>query len=226
MSSSLRLAPRGRGVVARTIIASVGTGLLTNHGWKREEPTPHEDWLLDQLRNWANQALLKRLRPGDPYEVVASPETHTLYRLEQQQRLQPGDSIYWLSSDTEAGKLCAYVLQMYYDRVRQPPFHSEVRVVKDLNHREGCFESGLKNLAIEALHIAKYGEGIENTIICGTGGFKPEVAYLSLVGILLEVEVCYLYENTTCLVTLPRPPIEGWDQDKLASYLQRLGTTR
>ncbi len=187
--------------MARTVIASVGTSLLTNKTWKwrRGNPLPRAEDMLESLRT-------TKLTEG-------SAETHTLYRLP----LMDDDTLHWLSSNTEECKQCAGVLNEYYGVSR-----SDVHVIKELNYRKGDFERGLKALATTAARIVSDAGGPDDVVICATGGFKPEAAYLNIVGLLLDIPVYYLYEGLEHIVKLPRPPIERWDVDGIIEYLQAL----
>jgi hypothetical protein len=55
--------------------------------------------------------------------------------------------------------------------------------------------------------------------ICATGGFKAEMAYLNLVGILCECPVHYIHEQFDELVTLPPLPVT-WDTSFVEQNLE------
>jgi hypothetical protein len=54
-------------------------------------------------------------------------------------------------------------------------------------------------------------------VLCATGGFKAEIAFLNLLGALLEIEVVYIHEQHRELVRLPRLPLT-WDTEFVARH--------
>ncbi len=54
-------------------------------------------------------------------------------------------------------------------------------------------------------------------IINATGGFKAEIAYATLVGLLFDTPVFYIHEAFRDIIEMPPTPI-GWDYSLLADY--------
>lgn len=174
----------------RDLIVSVGTSLLSN--WRRdtdrrELPEP------DSLLAWANLQTPEK----------ASAETHTLLRLP----LQQNDRIFLLHSSTPDGSLCAQVLQRYFARQCRA---CETREIKYLSYHEASFaDRGLRELLGETFKIIRTARRAGRKVeICATGGFKPELAYLNLAGLLAECPVHYVHETFRNLVTLPPLPVD------------------
>jgi hypothetical protein len=67
-----------------------------------------------------------------------------------------------------------------------------------------------------ALHVIAQAQGME-TVINATGGFKAEIAYATLVGLLFKVSVYYIHEIFQDVITMPVTPID-WDYSLLAEY--------
>ncbi len=184
----------------RKIIVSVGTSLLTNledstnrpwRGWKTGDLLPNVEDMKRYIRN-ADQ-------------TFASAETNTLEKL----GLQAGDYIYWLHSDTEEGKLCAEALKLAYE---DKGVSGELREIPGIKyHSRTLAEYGLKSLVDVVVSIIRKARKDSTEIcICATGGFKVEMAYLTLIGILLNCNVYYIHEMFKELVTIPALPIK-WD---------------
>ncbi|BCW98130.1 MAG: hypothetical protein KatS3mg024_0957 [Armatimonadota bacterium] len=179
----------------RDLIVTVGTSLLGN--WRgsnrtqehRAEDLPDCQTLLD----WVGQ---------QPPEK-ASAETHTLFRLP----LEADDRIHLLHSSTEEGRLCAHALERHFSpRCRECRF-VEIRY---LSYSEPHFrDRGLRELLSEAFKIIREarrkGRSVE---ICATGGFKPELAYLNVAGLLAKCPVHYVHERFASLITLPPLPVD------------------
>lgn len=185
----------------RTLIVTVGTSLLTNRdeegtavkrpwaGWRRGTPLPEPGVALEYL--WQ----------ADP--VQASAETNTLQALPLAER----DRIAWLHSDTEEGKWCAEALKEHFEAQGHP---GDLYRISGLAYREATFTGrGLRSLLEHVFTVIRQA-GPDNVVLCATGGFKAEMAFTNLVGLLMQVPVCYIHEHFRELVWLPRLPVD-WD---------------
>lgn len=174
----------------RSIICTVGTSLLANAGHKWGEPLP------DPV------ALAESLRDGNLQK--ASAETNTLQSME----ISGADDVVFLHSDTPAGLLCAEQLSLFYKgRTRS----SYLKRIGSLGYGAQEFSKGLKSFVDVVIGCvdAAHKEGLTPTF-CATGGFKAEIAFLNLLGALLNIEVFYMHEQHRELVRLPRLPL-NWD---------------
>jgi hypothetical protein len=64
------------------------------------------------------------------------------------------------------------------------------------------------NQAIKVIHDSRR-RGLV-PLLCATGGFKAEIAFLNLLGALMQVEVCYIHEHFREVIRLPQLPLR-WD---------------
>ncbi len=182
----------------RFIICTVGTSLLTNRddrpwaGWDPRKPDPLPD--MDEVVGW--------LRSADP--AIASAETNTLRALE----LDETDVLALLHSDTAEGRFCTRALQSYYQsKCREVT----AKQIGKLGYGAEVFTGGLKALVDVTLQLVrKAREQGRQPLFCATGGFKAEIAFLNLLGALLEIEVVYIHELHRSLVRFPRLPL-NWD---------------
>ncbi len=182
----------------RTILTTVGTSLLANA--KRDLKTEQLD----------DQQLADYLRNTDP--TRSSAEANSLSRL-----LSEGDDrIVFLRSQTEEGRRCAEVLLQHYDNAG---YQSREIEVPDLNYvAKGFKMRGLRSLVatlIKQIREAK-AEG-RSVAINATGGFKAEIAYATLVGLLFDVPVYYIHEAFRDIIEMPPIPI-SWDYSLLADH--------
>ena len=185
-----------------TIIVTVGTSLLANarrkwaeSGLKVEQPDEHQ--------------LLSYLKQADP--ETASAETNSLSRL-----LKSGDEhIVFLRSQTDEGRLCAEVLARHY---RGKGHETQIVEVPDLTYAESRFKlRGLRSLVATLIGwIRKEREQGNKVIINATGGFKAEIAYATLVGLLFDVPVYYIHEAFKEIIEMPPAPV-SWDYSLLAN---------
>ena len=184
--------------MARLLITTVGTSLLTNRderpwewSFKNKEDLPD----IDVVDKW--------LTTADPIKVSA--EMNTLHR----RSIGQTDRISFLHSDTPEGKYCSERLGTYYANEC-----SEVRqcVLSALSYRDQNFaQGGLKSLiSVTLQEIREAREQKLTPVFCATGGFKAEIAFLNILGALLNIEVYYIHELHREEVQLPRLPL-AWD---------------
>ncbi|MEB3358521.1 MAG: putative CRISPR-associated protein [Synechococcales bacterium] len=205
----------------RTIITTVGTSLLTNRnddrpwaGWRFGSSLPEEadisQWLID----------------ADPRRISA--EIHTWYRLgvldtaAQRKATQAADDqIVLVHSQTPDGKFCAERLQGY---AKQHHLPAQVIQVNELNYAKDAktFNRGLSRLVRVLAETIRAHRPSSDVIIAATGGFKAEIAIANLVGTLLGVPVCYIYEQFEQLITIEPIPIAlepDWLRDGVGKAL-------
>lgn len=196
-----RPSPQGVGArkvcIMRTILTTVGTSLLGNYRRERKEESPTEDQLFFCLRETPPEA--------------ASAETNSLSRL-----LQEGDRIVFLHSQTGEGKRCAQALRRHYE---SRGWTAEAQEVSDLDYAESRFKiRGLRALVAtlisRLLDERKQGRRV---LINATGGFKAEIAYATVVGLLFDAPVYYIHEAFRDIIEMPPMPI-GWDYSLLADH--------
>ncbi len=191
--------------MARDIVCTVGTSLLTNRderpwaGWNPRTPDPLPS--TEEVLSWLARADLTK----------ASAETNTLRALE----LSEEDRLDLLYSETEEGRFCAEVLSQFYrPRCRAV----ELWQIGHLGYGAASFTTGLKSLIDCAIRLVRDArEHGYQPLFCATGGFKAEIAFLNLLGALLEIEVVYIHELHRELVRLPRLPL-AWDADFVARH--------
>jgi len=182
----------------RTILTTVGTSLMTNARRDFNLPTdPGESELAAYLHS------------QDPSR--ASAETNSLHRI-----LESGDRIVFVHSQTSQGHMCARVLAQHY---RNQGYETDTVEVADLTYEESRFKMrGLRSLVaglIERLR-REQAQG-RQVLINATGGFKAEIAYATLIGLLFRVPVYYIHEAFRDIIEMPPVPID-WDLSLLAEY--------
>ena len=190
--------------MARLLITTVGTSLLTN----RDRPWTWSHWKEDPLPDL--KVVDGWLADADP--IKASAEMNTLHR----RAIGETDQISFLHSDTPEGKYCSERLGTYYAKKC-----SDVRqcVLSALSYRDQSFaQRGLKSLISVTLHEIRFARERSLTpIFCATGGFKAEIAYLNLLGALLNIEVYYIHELHREEVRLPPLPLT-WDTEYVLQH--------
>lgn len=186
--------------MARLLITTVGTSLLTNR-----DDRPWE-WSFSNKTEFPDEEIVDNwLMTADPAKVSA--EMNTLHR----RAIGEADRISFLHSDTPEGKYCSERLGTYYaDKCR------EVKqcVLSALSYRDQSFaQQGLKSLiSVTLQEIREAHEQKLTPVFCATGGFKAEIAFLNILGALLNIEVYYIHELHREEVQLPRLPL-AWNTE-------------
>jgi putative CRISPR-associated protein (TIGR02619 family) len=185
----------------RTILTTVGISLLQNakrhHGLSRGG-SPSDQ----QLSNY--------LRHEDAKEVSA--ETNALQRL----GLQSDDRIVFLHSATQKSAVCAEFLSRHYAGTVDS---ISTREIQDLSYEEGEFKlRGLRSLVGTLTELIEEAQEEDREVsINATGGFKAEIAFATLVGLLFDVPVYYIHERFRDIVEMPVLPID-WDYSLLYDH--------
>jgi putative CRISPR-associated protein (TIGR02619 family) len=181
----------------RTILTTVGTSLLGNakRDLKVEQPS--------------DQQLANYIRHTPPEKVSA--ETNSLSRL-----LREGDRAIFLHSHTKEGKRCAETLRRHY---AGEGYKADLREVSDLTYTESRFKMrGLRSLVATLIDLIRSERRQKREVLVNaTGGFKAEIAYATLVGLLFDVPVYYIHEAFHDIIEMPPTPI-SWDYSLLADY--------
>lgn len=183
----------------RKIITTTGTSLLTNAARKlKKEAAIITD---EDLHLFWKQVGVE----------AASAETNSLLKI-----AEPDEEIVLLYTNTLEGKRCAVEVQRYL----QSQKWSQVHLRKlPLEKNEAQFEShGLRELVnILIDEIGKGQREEREVIINATGGFKAEIAYTTMVGMIFEVPVKYIYQDFQKPITFPALPV-SWNIDLLIEY--------
>jgi putative CRISPR-associated protein (TIGR02619 family) len=180
----------------RTILVTVGTSLLMNARRALDVQELNED------------DLARYLAHTDP--VAASAETNALSRL-----LRERDRLVLFHSQTDQGRRCAEALRRHYAGTHPV----ELVEVTDLTYTESRFKlRGLRRLvALLADRIEKERRQGREVLLNATGGFKAEIAYATLVGLLFDVPVSYIHEEFRDLIEVPAMPV-AWDYSTFADW--------
>jgi putative CRISPR-associated protein (TIGR02619 family) len=121
--------------------------------------------------------------------------------------LQPGDGVLLLYSETTGGAFCAAVLEQLLSKGVAVPagLQVEKQMVRGLQLEDfGRFtDEGIVNYA-RAVDLIVHAHPEANSVLLNiTGGFKGVAPIATIVAMALDVEVCYLYEESDQLLFLP-----------------------
>lgn len=179
--------------MTRLVISTVGTSLKIN--------------AKKAGLDLSNETALQDLLNTDPYK--ASAEANALLRL-----IESEDELVFLHSDTPDGAACSAALVAYF--LNRGHVVQNERLPGLTNQQAGFTRHGLRNFVQRlAYHIRDGRRRSLEVGINNTGGFKIQIAYGNVVGLIFGVPVYYIHENFTDLLTLPVSPV-AWDYSLFA----------
>jgi putative CRISPR-associated protein (TIGR02619 family) len=182
-----------KGINMTTILTTTGISLYDNtrrkHNWA---PSASDEQMLEYLYN-------------DP--VSASAEANSLLQIARSE-----DTIILLHTDTPVAERCANLVRNFF--ITKQGFQSyQVRTRKlQLRDNEEHIENhGLRNLVSSiATEIDALLNNNQDVVINATPGFKLEVIYSTMIGMLYRVPIKYMHEKFRRVVTL-NPVALDWD---------------
>jgi putative CRISPR-associated protein (TIGR02619 family) len=134
----------------------------------------------------------------------SSAEIKSLFKL----RIGNNDVVYLFATETIDGKLCTEVLKDFIEE----KFGCEVKVeeIKGLqvSNPELFKKTGVRNYIDKTTKIIENHRYSHQLILNTTGGFKAVVPYSTLLGMLFQIPVFYIFEDTQSLIELPPLPLE------------------
>jgi putative CRISPR-associated protein (TIGR02619 family) len=183
----------------RTIITTTGTSLLINAA--RDLNKKNHEVTEEDLRHFFERVDTEK----------ACAETNSLSKIADNR-----DEIVLLYTSTKEGEMCAKVVASKlkkegWTNIELRQLHLEENEVQF--ERKGLRE--LVNTLIE--EITKAQRQDREVIINATGGFKAEVAYTTMVGMIFQVPVKYIYQFFKNPITFPVLPVT-WNIDLLLEY--------
>ncbi|MCC6728989.1 MAG: putative CRISPR-associated protein [Chthonomonadales bacterium] len=180
----------------RAILSTVGTSLPGNAKRAGQATTP--------------ASLAAFLAHTDP--VLASAEAHALFRL----GAGGDDRLVFIHSADDACRAAAEALRSHH--ANRGVGARCVEVPGLTASEKGFARRGLRDLvSVLAGEVRRQRHDGREVLLNATGGFKAEIAYATLLGLLLEVPVYYIYETFQQIVELPPLPV-AWDLGLMALH--------
>ncbi|HEY1352225.1 MAG TPA: putative CRISPR-associated protein [Ktedonobacteraceae bacterium] len=170
----------------RTIITTTGISLYGNTKRMLEKETAgtKADPTEEQMRQYLRQ------KPAD-----ASAEANSLLKI-----AQAGDSLILLVTNTPRARLCAGLLERFFKQEGFPDVRSVELQFQD--REEHIERQGIRSLiSVLTTEIVQAQMKNQEVIINATAGFKVQVVYSTLLGMLYRVPVKYIHEEFRRVIT-------------------------
>jgi putative CRISPR-associated protein (TIGR02619 family) len=177
--------------------------------------------IMSNIRQDAEESLMSFLPANRLDPISASAETHSIKLLIDKLMSDENSSLkqllgelklYFIASNTTAGRACAQALFDYYKNTLKVKEVVSIKVIEHLTGDAKVFQQGITEMIDKLIELITNEKSKGNEVfINATGGFKPEGTYATLCGLLNEVNVCYAHEYFESeIVLLPSVPL-GFD---------------
>lgn len=134
--------------------------------------------------------------------------------------LEKGDRVFLLVSDTVDGMVCAKINKEYLIQ----NWNCEVSLEKisglQSSDSKAFSENGLKNLLDKVISLLeKY--SYQEVCLNITAGYKSTIPYLTLLGMLYDKPIKYIYEKSDEIITLEKIPLK-YDEETILAVEDKL----
>jgi len=193
-------------------ICTAGTSIATNQGvdikdienqpfsTKKEPQSLSIECLQDTV-----QGFFARYKDKHEIEKVldrTSAEIKSLAKM----GLSEGDRVHLLVSDTLDGHLCAEMNQKYLKKYWNCDVFLEMVPGLQALDSEEFRKKGLKNLLDKVIRLIEENK-YQTVRLNVTGGYKSVIPYVTLLGMLYDCPINYIYEKSYEIITLEKIPV-------------------
>ena len=151
--------------------------------------------------------------------VKASAETNSLQKLLETKELESGDKIILLTTHTDKAQECAGHLKEFAEN--KLFLEVEIEILAAWNTEGKISAQALSELTRKIIEIVEpYLTSVytqKNVIINATGGYKALTSYASIIGLMCGLNVYYIHEEHSAIMTLPPMPL-AWDYSLIVDY--------
>jgi len=196
------------------VITTVGTSLFNNYLESNrdiENPLKHfKNKPFREYRNLAPRArqVKEKVTPWAAKSIEASAEIKSLHKI--QKKLAESLDVYLLATDTAISALAAEIIQARFAgikdfRVNFNPDHDVIVGLQVDNYRL-FVQTGLPKLVER---IEKIAEGyFDNVVFNIAGGYKGVIPYLTVMALINNCDIYYIFEESQTVIEIPRVPLE------------------
>ena len=134
--------------------------------------------------------------------------------------LEKGDHVFFLVSDTVDGMICAEINKEYL--IQNWECEVSLEKISGLQSfdSKAFREKGLKNLLEKTIFLLeKY--SYQDVCLNITAGYKSIIPYLTLLGMLYDKPIKYIYEKSDEIITLDKIPLK-YDEETILAVEEKL----
>ncbi|MCP4107697.1 MAG: putative CRISPR-associated protein [Desulfobacteraceae bacterium] len=207
----------------KKVITPVGASLFSNYMDEHDDITSYYEMFekapLDKWESYAPhiEAVKDAVLPWAEENEKASAEIKSLTKILEREK---GDlEVCLIATETVVSRLAAEILKNILDGIRNKHgnrltihFNPDQDIIAGLQvENQHYFEKkgivGLINRLFDI--ISGYPD---NVLLNITGGYKATIPYLTIMGQINNIPLCYIFEETEGLITIPQAPIDiNWE---------------
>jgi putative CRISPR-associated protein (TIGR02619 family) len=181
-NSDIKLIQTGK---TNAVIILVGTSVITNY--QREK----------NCKDYTEEELLQFLYEKD------SAETNTIKKLLKDKKISKNNVFYFIATDTDKGKTASTVL-MQYLKDNFDVNYAEIKFIRHLTDNADEIQSkGITNFIDVVTNIISEHN---DACIIATGGYKVEMSFATLIGLIYSKKVLYIHEDFNTIIETPIIP--------------------
>ncbi|MFZ5996181.1 MAG: putative CRISPR-associated protein [Nitrospirota bacterium] len=139
-----------------------------------------------------------------PTLMKASAEINSLLRM----GLNEKDRIVFLSSDTDEGESVARNISEALKRLKNCDTMVKRIIGLQTDDMKKFDREGIPNLTNAIINEIENNRYSFNIVLNATAGFKATVPYLTFIGMIFHLPICYIFERSESIIELPPIPIE------------------
>jgi len=199
------------------VITTVGTSLFNNY-LENSKDKVLQEVVLNNLKNKffvEYRDLIPRVKqikekviPWAMKNIESSAEIKSLHKI--QKKLAESLDVYLLATDTAVSALAAEIIQAKFDGVKdfQVNFNPDHDVISGLQveNYQLFVQTGLPNLVERIDKIA--GGYFGNVVFNIAGGYKGVIPYLTVMALINNCDIYYIFEESQTVIEIPRAPLE------------------
>ena len=205
----------------KIFICTAGTSIATN---KNIDISDIENKPLSDYDNFKIDLLALRQQVEEVFSKLdlsreldkTSAEIKSLVKM----GLEKGDRVFFLVSDTVDGMICAEINKKYL--VQNCNCEVSLEKISGLQSfdSKAFREKGLKNLLKKTIFLLeKY--SYQDVCLNITAGYKSIIPYLTLLGMLYDKPIKYIYEKSNEIITLDKIPLK-YDEETILAVEDKL----
>ncbi|NES65138.1 MAG: putative CRISPR-associated protein [Okeania sp. SIO2D1] len=209
--------------MARLVISTVGTSLLTNQIKNSEkrlnsrlQDTTNltQDEIGEDVKDIISQLLTraeKILNRGDTLEIQeASAELNGIYELYDKNLEAGKEDIHWLiATNTAQGRATAKIVREFL--VKQGITNTKIFPESDSKFstkNTDVFSQGIAEIIRWMENLKEKYQSQIKIVFNLVGGFKAIQGYMNTIGMFYADEIIYIFEGSNKLIKIPRLPVE------------------
>ena len=197
----------------KKVITTVGTSIFQNYKEKTEQKFGelNESYLFnkpyseDDERNNSQikEIIRKWLKSGENLNGISA-EIKSLTKLQEERKEEL--EVYLITTDTVASNLAAEIIKEYLDK-KQGFDVKKIQKIDSLQVKDRSLfvKEGFPNL-INSINSISNGY-FDNLIMNITGGYKGIIPFLTIFSSINNVELVYIYEESSEMISIPILPI-------------------